>query len=183
MEMWKDIPGYEGLYQASDLGNIRSAPNKVTSNARYGRRVWKSRVMKFKEQKSGGRGDLRVSLWKDGSQKDFLVARLVALAWCDGFCDGMTVNHKGGNFKNNRPSNLEWVSLEDNIRHGFRTGLYEKTQRQVKLVSEVTGEIVFPSMSDASRYCGKSHGYVSDAIGKGRKVRDLDGNVYVAVPF
>lgn len=45
MEVWKDIPNYEGLYQASSLGRIRTCENKVTSNARYSTRVWKSRLI------------------------------------------------------------------------------------------------------------------------------------------
>lgn len=52
-EIWKDIPNYEGIYQASNLGRIRTAPNKTTSNKRYGKRVWAVRVLK-------GRGNNKV---------------------------------------------------------------------------------------------------------------------------
>lgn len=51
-ELWKDIPGYEGLYQASNLGRIRSAPGKTTSSARYKVRVWKVRIIKAKTERS-----------------------------------------------------------------------------------------------------------------------------------
>jgi hypothetical protein len=128
MEQWKDIPGYEGLYQASTDGRIRTAEGKTTASARFPHRVWKQRIMKLKYQtrKSGRSKDARVCLWKDGKEKTFLVSRLVALAWCDGYADGLTVNHKDGDPMNNHPDNLEWISLADNIRHGFRTGLYSK---------------------------------------------------------
>ena len=130
MEQWRDIPGYEGLYQASTDGRIRTAKGKTTASSRFPVRVWKQRIMKFKYQtrKSGGKKDARVCLWKEGKEKTFLVARLVALAWCDGYEDGLTVNHKDGDPLNNHPENLEWISLADNIRHGFKTGLYSKSQ-------------------------------------------------------
>ena len=99
-ENWKAIPGYEGLYEASTLGRIRTAEGKTTSSRRFFKRVWKQRILK-------GRA---VSLWKDGKEKDWLVARLVAMTWIDGYCEGMTVNHKDRNRFNNNIDNLEWLS-------------------------------------------------------------------------
>jgi hypothetical protein len=129
MEKWKDIPGYEGLYQASDLGQIRTCAWKVTSSARFGHRVWKQRILKQKGSLSKkGRYDFRVELWKDGSHKTWLVSRLIALAWCDGYTDGMTVNHKNGIPTDNRAANLEWLTHGDNIRHGFAMGLYPQAK-------------------------------------------------------
>ena len=129
MEEWKDIPGYEGLYQASINGEIRSCAGKVTSNARYGRRVWKQRIIKPKTSKGkNGRTDFRVELWKNGEHMTWLVARLVALTWCAGYQNGWTVNHKNGIPTDNRAENLEWLSHGDNIRHGFATGLYPQAK-------------------------------------------------------
>lgn len=69
-EEWKDIPGYEGLYQASTLGRIRTCEGKTTSSARFEKRVWKQRIMKQKLNKNRkGRIDARVCLWKDGKEK------------------------------------------------------------------------------------------------------------------
>ena len=130
MEQWKAIPGYEGLYEASNLGRIRTAEGKTTSSARFPHRVWKQRIMKqkYQKRKSGSGEDARICLWKDGQEKTFLVARLVALTWCDGYTDGLTVNHKDGNPVNNCSDNLEWVSLSDNIKHAFRAGLYPQSK-------------------------------------------------------
>ena len=75
-EIWKDIPGYEGIYQASSFGRIRTAPGKTTSNARYDSRVWKSRIMRFKVQGKGGRKDARVELWKGGEHATFLLLKV-----------------------------------------------------------------------------------------------------------
>lgn len=125
-EMWKDIPGYEGLYQASTHGQIRTCEGKTTSSARFEKRVWKQRIMKQKQCRNGkGRIDSRVCLWKDGKEKTWLVARLVALTWCAGYSEGMTANHINGNPLDNSASNLEWISRAANIQHGFKTGLYK----------------------------------------------------------
>lgn len=167
MEHWKDIPGFEGLYQASIEGQIRSAPGKTTSNAMHDKRVWKTRILK-------GRGNnlktgRRVNLWKNGQPAEWLVARLVALTWVPGFKEGMTVNHINGNRMDNRVCNLEWLSLTDNIRHGFDTGLYSKNQKQVVLRDHRSGKQKgFDSMAEASRFLGKATSFVSNRIGKGQ---------------
>ena len=130
MEEWKDIPGYIGLYQASNYGQIRSCEGKVTSNAWSGHRVWKQRILKQKMSANAkGRRDMRIELWKDGEHKTWLVSRLVALAWCDGYQEGFTVNHKNGNNLDNRAANLEWLSHGDNIRHAFANGLYPQAKK------------------------------------------------------
>jgi hypothetical protein len=166
MEEWKDIPGYEGLYQASSEGQVRSHPNKKTFTELRGVRSWKTRILK-------SRGDSyitgkRASLWKDGKCKDWLQARLVALAWIPGYEDGMTVNHINGNRMDNRPANLEWLTLGDNIRHGYATGLYSNTQKAVALRDERSGKVkFFPSMAEASRFLGKNDKYLSCRISRG----------------
>ena len=169
-EEWKDIPGYEGLYEASTLGRIRTNANKVTSNAKYPVRHWKQRIMKQKYQpRCTGKKDARVCLWKDGKEKTFLVARLIALTWCEGYAEGMTVNHIDGNPNNNRADNLEWVSLADNIRHGYKTGLYNNCMKPVTV--EVNGEkLSFPSIAAASRCLGKSKFYIKSLVSTGRSL-------------
>jgi hypothetical protein len=175
MEVWKDIPGYEGLYQASDQGNIRTAEGKITSNKRYATRRWKSRVLK-------GRGNnpktgKRVALWKDGTPKDWLVARLVAITFLGNPPNGFTVNHKDGNRMNNNIENLEWLSLADNIKHGFANGLYPtKAVKLVCLTNE--GVFEFASMSSCDKFLKRRKGYTSESIINNRWLYDSDGNKY-----
>jgi hypothetical protein len=174
MEVWKDIPGYEGIYQASTLGRIRTPEGKTTSNERYGTRHWKSRILK-------GRGDnyatgRRVSLWKDGKPKDFLVARLVALTFIGEPTEKFTVNHKDGNRLNNRVENLEWLSSGDNTRHGFETGLFS-SQKAIYVIIE--GEkFRFRSLSKCDEFLGRHKGYTSDRVKKFYTVVDSNGNEY-----
>lgn len=177
-EEWKPIPGYEGIYDASNFGRIRSTPGKVTSSALYPERHWKTRVLKTKRQRPPGRGDERVTLWKEGTSKDHLVSRLVASAWIGVPAQKMTVNHINGDFTDNRPENLEWVTLQDNIRHGFETGLYASTQNPVALTDKNNNSFQFSSMSEASRFLGREDHYVSGAYRNGRVARSSSGETY-----
>ena len=175
MEEWRDIPGYEGIYQASTFGNIRTVDGKTTTTERHGVRHLKSRVMK-------GRGDnpqtgKRVSLWKEGEQKSFLVARLVAETFLGSPKEGDTVNHIDGNRFNNNVSNLEWLSLADNIRHGFDTGLYAKCQKKVVL-RRGGDSIEFSSMADASLFLGRNSQYISNCVFRKKDATASNGNVY-----
>jgi hypothetical protein len=178
MEQWRDIPGYEGIYQVSNMGRIRTCEGKTTYTERHGVRHWQQRTIKQKLVKhKRGRTDARVDLWKDGKSKTFLVARLVGMAWCDGFGEDLTINHINGNSLDNSASNLEWISNAENIRKGFETGLYANVQLPVSLTCGDRVEF-FMSMADASRYLGRSHGYVSDCLKENRLATALDGQKY-----
>jgi hypothetical protein len=178
-EIWKPIPGYEGLYDASSLGIIRSTPGKTTSNARFANRVWKTRIIKPKMPKASRRHDYRVSLWKNGTSKDYLVARLVCMTWHGIPDDSMTVNHMNGDYLDNRPENLEWLTLADNINHAFRTGLCSSFQIAITLLNEDGDRFEFPSLAKAGVFLGHGNKYVSDRIKKGFKtLYSVSGEVY-----
>ena len=95
--VWKEIPGYEGIYEASSSGEIRTSVGKTTWSSRFNcPRVWKQRILKQKIYQAKGRtrSDARVTLYKDGKPKDFLVARLVAETFLGTPENKMTVNHR-----------------------------------------------------------------------------------------
>lgn len=180
MEQWKDIPGYESIYQASDYGNIRTCEGKTTFSARHGVRCWKQRIMKQKKFPSNkGRVDARVCLCKDKKETTFLVARLVAMTWCPGYEDGLTVNHIDGNPLNNRADNLEWISAADNIRKGFADGLYSTAEPMV-LVDPFGNERSFYSMAEASRFLGYNPKFLSLRMKRGLPL-EIQG--YKVYPF
>ena len=182
MEEWKDIPGFEEIYEASNLGRIRSKEGKTTNSALHGTCHWKQRIIKhhYTKRKSGKNFDAKVTLWKDKKPHYYLVSRLIALSWMTGYTKGMTVNHIDGNPLNNRADNLEWISLRDNIIHGFETGLYSN-QAPCSLVA-VTGETHhFRSQSEASRFLGHNNGYVNLCVKKEREARDAQGRRYAII--
>jgi hypothetical protein len=171
MENWKDIKGYEGIYQVSDLGRIRTVEGKVTHSVRHGIRHWHSRILKYKgyTPKTG----YRVSLWKDKKYKDFLVARLVAFTFFNEDIKNrkLTVNHKDGDRMNNNINNLELISLEENIRHAFKEGLMP--QRKVKLLDLKTNEILeFISFASCGRFLGKCNGFISGRVARKKFIID-----------
>ena len=170
-EVWKDIPNYEGIYQASSFGRIRSCADKKTYSVRSGERRWKQRILKPKSCANMRHCGYRVTLWKDKKPKDFLVARLVCTTFHENLIDTkMTVNHKDGDRLNNHIDNLEWLSLADNIRHGYENNLY-KAQDETVLTSEATGESkTFRSQSQASQYLGRNHGYISNLAKKNSSI-------------
>lgn len=166
MEIWKDIPGYEGYYQASNIGNIKSLIFQCNfTNKKYPReKLLKQKVSKDKCK--------RVELWKDGEHKTWLVHRLVGMTFLGIPKTKMTINHKDGNRLNNNIDNLEWLSLADNILHGFRTGLYPQTH--VLLTNKKTNATIeIRSMSEASRLMGKHVKYLSDCKHRNKNENDL----------
>lgn len=177
-EIWKDVPHYEGIYQVSSFGNIRTTEGKTTFTKKHGIRHWKSRVLKTKGNKAIG---TRVTLWKNGKPKDYLVARLVAMAFLGEPPKDFTVNHIDGNRLNNNISNLEWLSLKDNIRHGFKTGLYHNIQKPVEIkVNEKT--IHFNAMAELDVYLNRSKGYTWQRVKNGfSNVIDACGKSYQIV--
>jgi len=174
IEQWKDIKDYPG-YQVSNIGNVRTN-NKITSSARFPVRKWKNRVLKKKIDKYNSE---RVELWNENGHKTFLVHRLVANAFL-GECEDstLTVNHKDGNRLNNSVDNLEWMTRADNIRHGFRTGLYT-AQKSCRLTIN-NEEYAFRSMEEATRFIGRGRGYISEQLKRGGKIKTKSG-AYVEV--
>jgi hypothetical protein len=172
MEEWRDIVNFPG-YQVSDAGRVRSH-NKVTSSARFPVRHWKDRVLKPKINPKDRIS--RYSLWKDGKEYTVQAHRLVAEAFIPGDTS-LTVNHKDGNRQNNTVDNLEWLSIGDNIRHAFITGL-ATNQKACRLVDESGRETIFHSQAEASRYIGRSTGYINAKIMHGGVINSASGKRY-----
>lgn len=105
-EIWKDIPGYEGLYQVSNLGQVRSLNYNHTGHPG------------ILSQGNNGDGYKHVILYKNNSHKKGKVHRLVALAFLENPNNLPFINHKDENKGNNRVDNLEWCSRKYNVNYG-----------------------------------------------------------------
>ena len=129
-EDWRDITGYEGYYQVSSFGRVRSCDRVVEY---YGGkdRLAKGRLLKLREN---AYGYYRVTLTKCGA-KSVPVHRLVALTFCP-FRDGCnSVNHKNGVKTDNFPHNLEWCTPSENTKHAHEFGLISNSgERHPKAV-------------------------------------------------
>jgi len=118
-ETWKAISGFEGFYEVSDMGRVRSLDRAIPTPG--GSRFGKGQLI---VAHLAGRGYLYVFLKRDGKQYSRSVHRLVAFAFkCPG--TGPEVNHRDLDKTNNRASNLEWVTRKENMAHAKAAGRYE----------------------------------------------------------
>lgn len=133
-ELWKDIEGFEGIYQISSKGNIRSLDRWVID--KNGRKVfWKSQPIKPRPQHKDGSGYLQVSLRMNGKYIHFLVHRLVAKAFIPNPNNLEQVNHIDENKHNNDVNNLEWLSRLDNTRYG--TGIDRMAEKHSTAIMQL----------------------------------------------
>jgi hypothetical protein len=141
-EIWKDIKNYEGLYQVSNLGNIKNILTKQILG-KFGKRYYET------------------YLYKNGKRKCFKIHRLVAQAFIPNLNNKSEVNHIDGNRYNNTVSNLEWVTRQENMNHASQHKLLsckesiEKTRKDIEAINIISGEIIqFKSLSEAGRVLG-----------------------------
>lgn len=167
METFKPIPNYEGIYEISNLGTIRTDKNKITYTAKHGVRHWKQRVMKLKRDRNGYK---RVSLWKKGKSKDFLVHRLVAMTFIPNPKGYGLINHRDGNPSNNDVSNLEWTDYHGNLMHAYKHDLNNEAQPVVLVNSKTKVSHYFYSKAEASRFLKHNDGFISMKLKNNKNV-------------
>ena len=181
-EIWKDVVGYEGIYEVSNFGNVRTHKNKKSWSKRHNTwRYWKQRNLKNKMP--NGR-DVRVTLWKDGNVKDWLVHRLVAYAFIPNTdATKNCINHIDGNPKNNHVENLEWCNHYENNNHAFDNGLINISNKTTLLRLSDNKTFEFRSMAKASLFLGRNDGYISGVLkaSKRKEIKDKKGNLYKIV--
>lgn len=155
-EVWKDIQDYEGLYQVSNLGRVRSLGRPVFNAIKHGN-IWRKGKI-LKPIKTQNTGYYCVSLVKDKHLKRKSIHRLVAEAFIPNPNDLPQVNHKDENKANNQVSNLEWcTSKYNNAFNGLnkRIALKNKNGKRSKAVGQYTlnGDKVkvWPSTHECAR--------------------------------
>ena len=139
MEIWKDIKGYEGLYQVSNLGRIKGVE-------RYRQNHGKLQKVeeKIKNIRPKSNGYMVVDLYKDNKQKTVLVHRIVAENFICNHEKKQTVNHVDGNVKNNNVENLQWATFREQNIHFYKNNLKSKENidKAVKAMNEASGRAV-----------------------------------------
>lgn len=134
-EVWKDIKGYEGLYQVSNLGRVKSLPKKRNNGTNF--YIQKETILKPQLKTKRYLG---VGLVKNKLHKNYLVHRLVAEAFLENPNGYKEVNHIDCNKLNNQVSNLEWCNQEQNLEHAYKNGLLTKgRKRKYETLFNITG--------------------------------------------
>lgn len=140
-EIWKDVKGYEGIYQVSNMGRVKSLARSGNN------RTLKDRIMR---QYVGKTGYMQVRLSKENKTRLLKVHRIVAEAFIDNPWQKPQVNHIDGNKTNNLVDNLEWNTSSENIKHAYDCRLRKvKPVIQVNLDGRVLKE--WRCIADASK--------------------------------
>jgi len=181
MEIWKDVIGYEGLYQVSNLGNIRTLERQYYSGRNHS--ICKTQKSTLLKQQKDKDGYLTVGLSKDGVQKYTRVHRVVAEAFIfnDDPENKTQVNHKDEIKSNNKVDNLEWCTAKYNMNYGTRlTRISEKTKgiankgclKSKEIISKeiicVTTNKIFKSIKDAADFYKVDNSSIT-AVCKGKR--------------
>lgn len=167
-EIWKDVKDYEGYYQVSNLGNVKSVERVISKidfirNSKHIKKEVKNVEMVVKERqisKCTRNGYNVVYFSKNNKCKSFQIHRLVALHFIDNPLKKEMVNHLDGNKKNNNVKNLEWVTVKENNQHAFNTGLMDSVK--VKVIR--SDGIKFSSMAEAARSLNVTTNCVRDVL-------------------
>ena len=142
-EIWKDIKGYEGLYQVSNCGRVKALTkfnnyyNSIYNELKT--RIRKERIITFRKTNNNY---LQVQLWKNSKRKNCLVHRLVAQSFIPNPENKPQVNHIDGNKQNNNVENLEWATRNENMKHAFKTGLNKPNQYKKVIQYNLDGTLI-----------------------------------------
>jgi hypothetical protein len=160
---WKPVPGYEGFYEVSDCGLVRSVTRTIKSSFNAHRQI-PGKLRTVYPMKDGY---IRVTLMRERTSRSYGIHRLVMMAFSPNQNqDALDVNHMDGNKQNNRLENLEWCTRGENHKHRYqvlgqkhsftgRIGAMHPGSKSVIGINTMTGENVFyESASQAAKSLG-----------------------------
>ena len=157
-EVWRDVVGYEGLYQVSSLGRVRSLDALVVSKGLKSKHIRPGIIMTPQVSEFGY---LRILLYR--GMRDFKrhnVHRLVALAFVLNPLNKPQVNHKNGIKADNRVENLEWVTASENSRHAIENGLQVARRGEDNHYAKLSNAdiVAIRNSKNRLRECAKEYG-------------------------
>jgi hypothetical protein len=123
-EKWRSVVGHEGWYEVSSLGRVHSITRTVDVANGYRGVTSKTISGKLLSGKADKKGYPRVDIYSNGKRRPVYIHRLVAEAFLAAISGKTHVNHKDGNTTNNRATNLEWMTQQENNEHSRKTGLF-----------------------------------------------------------
>lgn len=168
-ENWKDIPGYEDYYQASNFGMIRSKNRIVPKGKKRVPTRVRGQIMAPWIDENGY---LKVDLFINGQKRSKRVHTLIAKTFIPNPLNKETVNHIDENTLNNTVRNLEWMTNEENLNYGTRIQrIKEKYGKRVVRLAPNGDVDVFQNMHEAEEITGIKRQSIRYAIDKGTKLK------------
>lgn len=155
-ETWKPVPGYEGLYDVSNFGRVKSLARVIDAKTKNGnvckRKIGGTILIPGKD----GHGYFHINLCRNGKRKYAAIHRIVAEAFLPKVDGKEYINHKNSDFTNNAVCNLEWCTSSENNLHGWTKGKRIATQAKPICMCSLSGEVLktFSSIAEASRNTG-----------------------------
>lgn len=155
-EIWKPVAGYEGLYEVSNLGRVKSLDRIIDAKSKTGtpcKRKIEGRILKNGKD---GHGYPHINLMKDGVKKNAAIHRLVAEAFLPKVEGKEYVNHINSDYTNNCVDNLEWCTSSENNIHGWKYGNHISVNRTPISMFTLDGKHMkdFESVAEAHRQTG-----------------------------
>lgn len=180
-EEWRAVKGYEGLYEVSNMGRVRSLDRRVKTRSPGAEDFFRAGRTIAPKQRHGGY--LGVQLWRDGNVRQICIHRLVAQAFVPNPHNLPQVNHKDENKLNNRADNLEWCVPKYNANYGNRNEKMSRNNPLRKRVAQYTqvGELIriYDSIRKTREY-GYSPALISKQING--KANSAYGCKWVVLP-
>lgn len=168
MEIWKPIKNYEGMYEVSNMGRVRSLNRLIPRNKNSKKSYYKIKGRPVAITDNGN-GYKLVSLSKQGRKNHYL-HRLVATHFIPNPCEKYFVNHKDGDKSNNHVSNLEWVTHSENIVHSVKMGIHPsgiRVKNAIQIKDVLTGR-VFDTIKEAALHYNVKYSLLKEAIARKR---------------
>lgn len=173
------VAGYEGIYEVSDTGLVRSLDRAISLPDGIRRRI-KGKQLSAKRSRDGY---LFVSLSKDGLVKTYYIHRLVATAYIPNPNELLEVNHLDGVKTNNVVTNLDWCTHSDNVRHAYTTGLNSNNGSNHAFAAEVIDNELGQTFGTVQEWCAARG--IKYSTGRnllnGQKSRRIDLNGVIKV--
>jgi hypothetical protein len=170
-ELWLPVVGYEGIYEVSNFGNVRSLDRPLSN--------WRgSYVMKGKKTNSyiSKLGYEKILLSSNRNKKEFSVHRLVAIAFINNAENKKEVNHIDGNKLNNHISNLEWCTRKENLQHAWDNGLRSVSEANKKAFGARSKNASLLDHCKAKVVLNKDNGVFFYSIKEAAKSVNIDRN-------
>lgn len=173
MEKWKNIRGYEGHYQVSNLGRVKSL-SRISMHSTGSEMVLKEKILKT----FGNKGYINCKLYADNIGKTMSVHRLVANSFIENPKEKLEVNHINGIKNDNRLENLEWCTRSENLKHAYATKTFDVEgtlkkliERRVRGLIDMQTGIYYDSLKDSAASLGVSSSTLIDRLKGKSKIR------------